>query len=173
MSDDSTYPAFDRPERIATIWVDAWNRRHPDRLAALFDEDAEFVNVTGLWWHDRDAIRKAHAYGLRTIFNQSRLTLLRSTVKWIVGGPDAGTDDGPAVAVVHAKMQLTGQTPVDDVETPGVRRTLFSFVVHRTDAGWSCATAHNTDIVFGAETNVTDENGRLRPVDYRSEEDSA
>jgi len=44
------------------------------------------------WWHDRASIRKAHAYGLRTIFNRSRLTLLRTTIKWIVGGPDDEAD---------------------------------------------------------------------------------
>jgi uncharacterized protein (TIGR02246 family) len=51
----NAYPPFDRPERIADIWMRAWNRRDADRLAALFEADAEFVNVTGLWWHDRDA----------------------------------------------------------------------------------------------------------------------
>jgi hypothetical protein len=40
------------------MFVDAWNHRDPDALAALFDTDAEFVNVTGLWWHTRDEIRK-------------------------------------------------------------------------------------------------------------------
>lgn len=43
------------------MFVDAWNHRDPDALAALFDQDAEFVNVTGLWWHTRDEIRSAHA----------------------------------------------------------------------------------------------------------------
>ncbi len=28
----------------------AWNARNPDQLAALFEPEAEFVNVTGLWW---------------------------------------------------------------------------------------------------------------------------
>ena len=33
-------------------------RRDSDALASLFDEDAEFVNGTGLWWHDRESIRQ-------------------------------------------------------------------------------------------------------------------
>ncbi len=107
--------------------MQAWNRRDADRLAALFEADAEFVNVTGLWWHDRDAIRRAHDYGLRTIFDQSTISLVTRRVRWLVGGPDAT----PAVAVVHAKMELEGQADVDD---PRPRRTIFTFVVHRTDA---------------------------------------
>ena len=53
-------------------------QRDPDALASLFDSDAEFVNVTGLWWHDRASIRKAHAYGLERIFSASTLTVDRA-----------------------------------------------------------------------------------------------
>lgn len=60
-----------RPEQIPSLFAEAWNARNPDALAALFDEDAEFVNVTGLWWRDRASIRRAHAYGLERIFNQA------------------------------------------------------------------------------------------------------
>jgi hypothetical protein len=64
-------------------------------------------------------------------------------------------------------MTLEGQTPVDGVATPGARTNVFSFVVHRTPQGWRCASAHNTDVVPGMETNVVDGEGRLRSVDYR------
>lgn len=151
------YSPLDRPESIPTVFVEAWNRRDPDTLAGLFDEDAEFVNVTGLWWHSREAIRKAHAYGLTRIFDRSTLRLGTVRVKRL-------SDD---VAVVHARMTLEGQTPVAGVATPGTRTNVFSFVVHRTPRGWSCASAHNTDVVPGIETNVMDAEGRLRSVDYR------
>ncbi len=122
---DNPYPPLDHPRRIADIWVQAWNRRNADRLAALFEADAEFVNVTGLWWHDREAIRRAHDYGLRTIFDQSTIALV-------------------------------------------TRRTVFTFVVRRTEEGWRCASAQNTDVVPGAETNVIDDQGRIHAVTYRS-----
>jgi uncharacterized protein (TIGR02246 family) len=64
---------INRPEDVVVMFVDAWNHRDPDALAALFDTDAEFVNVTGLWWHTRDQIRSAHAYGLTRIFKDSSL----------------------------------------------------------------------------------------------------
>jgi uncharacterized protein (TIGR02246 family) len=62
-----------RPEGVVVMFVEAWNHRDPDALAALFDTDAEFVNVTGLWWHTRNKIRSAHAYGLTRIFKDSSL----------------------------------------------------------------------------------------------------
>lgn len=167
MPSSNAYPPFDHPKRIGEIWVQAWNRRDVDRLAALFEEDAEFVNVTGLWWHDREAIRRAHDYGLRVIFDRSTISLVERRVRWLVGGPDAT----PAAAVVHAKMALEGQTPVDDVDDPRPRRTIFTFVVRRTDEGWRCASAQNTDVVPGSETNVIDARGRMRSVSYRTPDD--
>lgn len=148
---------IDSPERIPAAFVEAWNRRDADGIAALFDDDAEFVNVTGLWWHDREAIRRAHAYGLTRIFDRSTLRLGVVRVKHLSGD----------VAVVHARMTLTGQSPVAGVAKPGTRTNIFSFVVHRSPRGWSCASAHNTDVVPNMETNVVDADGRLRAADYR------
>ena len=148
--------ALDSPEGVPAAFVEAWNRRDPDALASLFDEDADFVNVVGLWWRDREAIRRAHAYGFERIFGRSTLRLVTTRVKRLSGD----------VAVVHARMALEGQTPVRGAAGPGARRNVFSFVVHRTPDGWRCASAHNTDVAPGAETNVVDDEGRLRSVDY-------
>ena len=79
------------PQRIADIWVQVWNRRDADRLAALFEDDAEFGNGIGLWWRDREAIRRAHDSGLRTIFNPSTISLAERRVRWLVGGPRTRT----------------------------------------------------------------------------------
>lgn len=151
------YSPVSEPEDIARVFVEAWNRRDPDRLAELFDEDAEFVNVVGIWWHDREAIRKAHAYGLTTIFQNSTLRLRETRVKYL----------SDSIAVVHARMFLSGQTPISESTEPGVRRNIFSFIVHKAAHDWSCAAAHNTDIVPGAETNVITPDGRSKAVDYR------
>ncbi|HEX5515521.1 MAG TPA: SgcJ/EcaC family oxidoreductase [Gammaproteobacteria bacterium] len=149
---------LDQPECVPAVFVEAWNERDPDKLASIFEADAEFVNVTGLWWHDRESIRKAHAYGLERIFNRSELRLVATRVKWL--------DD--SIAVVHAKMTLTGQTPVGEVEQPQTRQNIFSFVVRRTPLGWRCVSAHNTDVIPGKETNIVDEQGQLSSVSYRN-----
>ena len=158
----------DGPESIPHAFAEAWNRRDPDGIAALFEEDAEFVNVTGLWWHDRASILKAHRYGLSVIFDASELTLRQVTGKRLRND----------VAVVHAQMRLTGQTPpgsARDGTRPQPRTTVFSFVVHRigpddgTGERWSCASAQNTDVVPGMETHLADADGTFRAVDYRRE----
>ncbi len=154
-----TYSPRESPESIPRIFMEAWNRRDPETLASLFDEDAEFVNVVGLWWHDREAIRRAHAYGLKRIFNRSTLKLLEVRTKRL----------SDQIAVVHARMRLRGQTATGQVQHPQSRTTIFSFTVHATPEGWSCASAQNTDVVPGAETNVIDESGTLQSIDYRAQ----
>lgn len=152
------YPEADSPESIPKLFVMAWNRREAAKIAALFDEDAEFINVTGLWWHNRRAIEKAHAYGLTTIFSESHLTLIRTKVKRLAND----------IAVVQAKMKLRGQTSLGTTRNPGDRSNIFTFVVHKQGTEWRCASAHNTDIIPNKETNIHDEQGRIMAVDYRT-----
>ncbi len=64
-------------------------------------------------------------------------------------------------------MTLTGQTPAGGIANPQPRRNVFAFVVHKTDEGWRCASAQNTDVVPGMETNIIDDEGRFRSVNYR------
>ncbi|OJJ16329.1 DUF4440 domain-containing protein [marine bacterium AO1-C] len=146
-----------KPEDIAALFVQAFNERDAVALANLFTDDAEFVNVVGLWWHNRQAIWKAHDYGLRTIFNNSVVELRKVKVKTIT----------PEVALVQARMKLTGQTPHAGVASPQGRQNIISFVAQKMPDGWVCVSAHNTDIIPGKETNIVDESGNITSVDYR------
>ncbi|MCK9490372.1 MAG: SgcJ/EcaC family oxidoreductase [Xanthomonadales bacterium] len=154
---------IDRAEAMPAAFARAWNRRDADGIAALFEAKAEFVNVTGLWWHDREAIGRAHAYGLARIFDRSHLAVTTTRVRALA----------PDIALVHARMRLTGQTGAAGIAEPGVRRNLFTFVMRRTGAGWLCTAAHNTDIVPGAETHIVDADGHLGAVDYRRQTQSS
>ncbi|WP_085836163.1 YybH family protein [Aquimixticola soesokkakensis] len=132
----------------------AWGARDASAIAALFAEDADFVNVVGLWWRNRSAIARAHAYGLTRIFAQSDLRVGSVTCR------DLGT-----VAVVHARLHLSGQTTPQGAKAEA-RQTVMSFVMQRQEAGWLCVSAQNTDVVAGVETHVAT-GGRLTPTDYR------
>lgn len=146
-----------KPDEIPALFVEAWIARDADMLASLFTEDAEFVNVVGLWWHNRGDIRRAHAYGFEKIFGDSGLVIRKMKVKYL-------TDE---IAVVHARMRLKNQTPKGNVKTPSLRQNVFSFVVQKFNGSWKCVSAHNTDIVPGAETNIIDEEGNFKGVNYR------
>jgi uncharacterized protein (TIGR02246 family) len=156
-SDKSNYPSITSPEEIPARFAEGWNERDADKIAAIFDQDADFINVVGIWWENRDDIRTAHDYGLRVIFNDSKLKVGRVKVK----------RPAESVAIIHARMLLSGQSKVED-QTLQNRQTLFMFVAHKNRSGWSCVSAQNTDIVPGKETNANID-GSLKSVDYRNQ----
>ncbi len=153
------YLPISSPEELPERFVSGWNNRDVDELVSIFTDDAEFVNVVGLWWHNKKEIRNAHDYGLRVIFNTSTLKLQKTTIKTL----------SENIVVIHAKMRLTDQSPHGDVETPQLRQNLFSFVAQRFDNAWKCVSAHNTDIVPGAETHIVQEDGSIKAANYRSD----
>ena len=142
------------PEAALDRFAAAWNRRDAAALAALFDDDADFVNVVGIWWRRRRAIEKAHDYALKRFFRDSRLTIEDVSVRRI--GEDAAT--------VHGVWRMEGQrAPDDTVLEP--RRGIMVLVLRRIEDGWSVAAAQNTDIVPGAETMAASGSG-LTGADY-------
>jgi uncharacterized protein (TIGR02246 family) len=146
---DLSAPLQGTPEEIPAGFARAWNERNPDALASLFDEDAVCVNVSGVCWHDRESIRKAHADGPNRILDTLTLAANATKVKRL----------SPDVAVVHAQMTFSGQTPVGGVTQPEPRTTIVSFVVHRIGERWLCASVHSTDVIPTIETNVREEAG--------------
>lgn len=143
------------PVDVAQRFADAWNARDATALAALFVEDADFVNVVGLWWRKRRDIRKAHDYGLKTFFRSAWLTVEEVRLRRI----------GESAAVVHALCRLEGQYGPDGT-VADARRSILVFVLQNIDADWRVVAAQNTEVVPGAETFVADTDSR-RPVDYR------
>ncbi|MGO2694032.1 SgcJ/EcaC family oxidoreductase [Corynebacterium casei] len=149
------------PLDVAQGFAQAWNANDAEALAGLFMEDADFVNVVGLWWHDREHIRQAHAYGFWKIFRNSEMKLGRTSVREL----------GPDVAVVHAAWSMTGQESHDNREA-GKRRGVISFTVQRQDnGGWLAVAAQNTDRINGAETHIAASSG-LEAAHYGNEPDA-
>ncbi|QFT63773.1 SgcJ/EcaC family oxidoreductase [Roseivivax sp. THAF30] len=142
------------PEDFPCAFAEAWASRDGHAIGALFREDADFVNVVGLWWHDRDAISKAHDIALKSFFAKTSLTPGATRTRML------GADH----ALVQCRFTLTGQTAPDG-SAADPRRTIFSFVLERSETGWIGVAAQNTDLVDGAETHVNT-NG-LSPADYR------
>lgn len=148
------------PKEIIERFSQAWNDYNPDGIADLFYENADFVNVTGKWWDNKTEIWKAHDFGLRVIFQHSKLEILKVKEKYL-------SDD---IAVVHARIRVTGQTE-KDVQQVGNRETMFLFVLRKENGFWLCESAQNTDIIFGKQTNIRDEKGELKSVSYKEKKE--
>ncbi len=148
-------PILSEPHGIVDAFRAAWMRRDGAAIAALFTEDADFVNVTGLWWHGRAAIGRPHDDALKSFFAKTELRAGRTETRML----------GPDVAVVRCRLTLSGQkAPDGHIAEP--RQTILTFVMMRQDAGWLAVSAQNTDVVPGQETHLADRDG-LRAVRYR------
>ncbi len=142
------------PEDFPKTFAAAWMARDASALAALFAKDADFVNVAGLWWEDRDDIRAAHHRALTSFFADTRLVTGRTKVRMLAA----------ETALVHQRFLLTGQRLPDGTE--GARRTtMMLFVLRDTANGWQAVTAQNTDVLPGAETLAAGPGG-LVPARY-------
>lgn len=147
---------IEKPSEIAERFKKAWNSYDAEGIARLFFENADFVNVTGKWWDNKEDILKAHEFGFRVIFKNSHLEILNVKEKML-------SED---IAIVHTRIRLTGQTE-KEVEKADIRETMFLFVLRKVDGQWLCESAQNTDIVFGMQTNIRDEKGELKSVSYK------
>jgi len=130
---------IDRLKDVPAAFIAAWNRHDMTALAALFAEDADFVNVVGLWWRSRTEIEVAHAATHATIFKDSRLE----------GDIAEVISLGLGTAALHVTWTLTGQSTPDG--TPAEpRRGILLLILTDTPDGWRIRIAQNTDIVPGA-----------------------
>lgn len=147
------------PDAVAEAFEAAWNAADADALADLFAEDADFVNVVGVWWTRRRQIRLDHARGFRWMFPDSRLALGRLRVR------DLGE-----VAVVHAPWTMAGLPAValgeDGADADGERTGVLLLVTRRTEAGtWEVVAAQNTDRVPDERVAAADD-GALATVHH-------
>ena len=141
-------PIPTEPEGFLAAFVAAWDSRSGAEIAALFTEDADFVNVTGLWWHGQAAIAKPHDHALKSFFAETTLRPGRTELRRI-------TKD---VAVLRCRFTLSGQLGADGTKG-GDRQTILTFVLHSGADGWRAVTAQNTDVVPGQETFLAGPDG--------------
>lgn len=155
---------FADPGGVAEGFRAAWNRASAEELTAVFTTDADFVNVVGFWWRGHRQIRHNHAIGFRDMFPDTAMAFEKTRIRML----------GEGHAVVHARWRVDGQRVPDASATSraGTRRGVFTFVVSRFgEDGWLAVAAHNTDIIPGAQTHLTGDDGTLRPVRYQAQPD--
>jgi uncharacterized protein (TIGR02246 family) len=114
---------------------EAWNRHDMKAFAALFTEDADFVNVAGSWWKGRAEIEEKHSAAHATIFRESTLSIDDLQIRFLT----------PEIAVAHVSTLLAGQKTLEGAVV-AQRKTLLTLVLQRQSGKWAVAAAHNTDV---------------------------
>ncbi|MBI5192822.1 MAG: SgcJ/EcaC family oxidoreductase [Nitrospirae bacterium] len=109
-----------------------------EEFARLFAEDAEFVNVVGLWWKGREQIKRAHEATHASMFKNSRLTIANIAVRFVKSD----------VAIARSSWELTGHVGPSGEVLPMRKGILMNLVV-RKDDNWEIIDSQNTDIIEG------------------------
>ena len=117
---------------IVAALTAAWNRHDMDAFAALFHEDATFVNIRGTLLKGRDAIRDVHKQIHSTFYRTSQVAQEVEDVRVLA----------PRVALGHVRTELRGDERFPDT----VKHTRMSLVILERDGRWLVAEAHNTEI---------------------------
>jgi len=108
----------------------AWNESDAVRFSSYFAEDADFVNVYGMYGKGREAITKAHDAIFRTVYAGSVVAYTVRSVRLL----------SPDVALVHIDAQLfVPQGPLT-----GQLKAIPSVVLTRQGEAWKIASFHNT-----------------------------
>jgi len=114
---------------------DSWNRHDMDAFAMLFAIDADFVNVIGMRWVGRDAIKQHHAASHATMFKTSTLEIGDTTIRFLKAD----------VATARSLWTLSGITPESGQLAP-TRTGILTHVLARIDGRWLIVLTQNTDI---------------------------
>jgi len=115
----------------------AWNTHDMKRFAACFADDADFVNVGGMWWRGREEIEQKHAAVHAGRFKESSMQMQLAAFREIA----------PGVAVTHITWQLDGHGESGPTRTTETRRGVMSWTVRDRDGKVEIISSHNTDVL--------------------------
>jgi len=121
---------------VGTRVIELWNAHDMEAFAQLYTEDAEFVNVFGMWWRGRTRIGAEHAASHAVIFRNSHFTAKEMLVKVL----------RPEVASLHILWGLTGAVMPDGRPIPD-RKGVLVYILVKDGGEWRIAVGQNTDIV--------------------------
>lgn len=118
-------------------WEEAWNAGDMSAAAALFSEDADFVNVWGSHWHGRDRIESEHGRRHHAQLKDSSFSVRDLSVQKV----------RPDVALIHVAWAIRGDHNQDGSPREP-REGLFTWVMLKDQRGrWWVRAAHNVHVV--------------------------
>jgi len=116
--------------------IETWNAHDMKAFAQLYTDDAEFVNVYGMWWTGRERIESEHEATHATVFRKSHLSAKETRVKFL----------RPDVASLHMRWDLTGLALPSGQALPD-RKGVLVYILVKDSGAWRIAVGQNTDIV--------------------------
>ena len=125
-------------QNIVSAFAETWNRHDMQAFSELYAEDAEFVNVVGLWWKGRAQIRAAHEFTHQNLFRHSRLSIDKTAIRFPT----------PTIAIARCKWTLENHRTPEGIVLPA-RKGILVHVLARNATDWRIIDSQNTDIIEG------------------------
>jgi len=122
-------------EGVVQSFEGIWNSHRLSELGKLLTEDAEWVNVVGMWWHGRAEVVKAHEIFHATMFRKVNIRCTGVEIRGIARD----------VAIATVTEQVDNYVTPDGREMNGVVDRLTLALV-KTGGEWLIASAHNTTV---------------------------
>ena len=116
-------------------FTEAWNTHDAKAYAALFAENADFTNVFGQSFHGRETIEAQHAKIFTSMFKDSRITSMYSTVRLL----DQFFASVDVIWTMSGAVDMKGNSWAD-------RKGLMSLVMKFENEVWSILIMHNMDL---------------------------
>lgn len=141
MPDTRTAPPTLSPEdehavrAVIAAYEDAWNRHDPAALGTLLADDAQWVNIVGMYWRGRAAVAEAHAAFHAEMFRDTPMRVEHASVRALA----------PGVATAVLTIAMGDFTAPDGRLYRGTRDRMTLVLVRRAGA-WLVGHGHNVVI---------------------------
>jgi uncharacterized protein (TIGR02246 family) len=133
----------------------AMNRKDWRAFSGLFAEDADWINVVGMFWRGKGNVVKAHAAYASTAFRNGGFSYSDMLIRGVA----------PSVAVVVVTEHSIAQLAPDGTPLPGGQGRLSYLVVKRNGL-WKITFGHNTAVNPDAQ-RYDPIGGHWRPASQR------
>ena len=122
-------------EKVLTALQESWNRHDVPAYAAMWQEDADFVNVLGMYLKGRAALQAELEFLHADFFRDSQVRLTRRQIRFLA----------PHIALVHVWWEMTGARGLPIRNPDGSRSGVFTHLMVSTPEGWRFAATQNTE----------------------------
>jgi uncharacterized protein (TIGR02246 family) len=132
----NTSNALHAIEAVFARMAELWNQHDTRAYAALWTEDADFVNVVGMHRHGRKELLAELDYLHTDRFKNTHIRIECHTVQFLT----------PELALAHVWWEMNGDPGIPGFPTEnGRRRGVFTHVLRLTPEGWRFIASQNTD----------------------------
>ena len=119
--------------RLILERIESFNKKHEAPQAAAFTQDADFVNVYGMWRKGPAEIEGRQGERMKTVLKDAKITLQDLRIRFI----------RPDVAIVHETHELSRMRN-DKGETIPPQQELSIRVMVKEKGKWLIRAFHNT-----------------------------